>query len=364
MATKSSAKKSAHRKPVKVKKAPYARSAASADKRRQDRIEIDIENAERAMAGLPPVSGGSRGTARPKPLRSRMASKIKGRKVRHYAARGAVHLLIGGGAVMFKHAPRGAARAGRWAGVRVKGRVVRQAQSRKWTTHMPAIMTDENGRRRIRTTTTVCLGCGEKHNSVQEMNTHYLTKHKDETPEPRTERKLPTIHKGATAKTAGKVIVKLHPEAKAGPARHRSNRRNPAKTNANQLVAKYGATVSQIGERTMSDGSAALIARGFHQWAEDVPGMGDKQSVLRIQEMMAGLERALHQASDTVNDVAREYKRLGVAPEVVNAPFANIQARLAEAAVQATFFLGNFNIEYAPEIAILKKRRAPLGVAS
>ena len=354
MATKTT-KKATHRKTTGAKKSTAKTDpTAKAALRRQKRIETDLENMEREAAGLPPIRGGSRGGARPKPLRSRLASKIKGRKVRHYVARGAVHLLIGGGAVMFKHGPRGAAVAGRWAGVRIKQGVVKQAQSRKWTDHVPAIVTDADGKRTLRRTSTVCWGCGAEHHSIQEMNEHFLSAHKDETPEPRTERKLPTIHKGATAKTAGKVIVKLHPEAKRGPARHRRNRRNPSKRHVDRLVSKYGATIHQIGERSMSTGSAAPVAQGFLKWSEAMPPLNKKGAVLDVQEMMAGMERAMAIAADAVADVARELKRRQVAPELVNAPFANMQDDLQNVGMRMTRFLANFNELYAVDIALAR----------
>lgn len=351
VATKTSTKKPARRKTAGTKpKTGATRSATKVE----EKIKTDLENMEREAAGLPPLRGGTRGAARPTPLHSRAAKLIKGRKVRHYAARGAVHLLLGGGAVLLYHGPKLAGKGGKWAGTRAGRRIIAHTQRRRWTKHTPLLVTDEHGNKKIRRTSTVCMGCGQQHASVQEMNRHYLEVHKDETPEPRTERKLPTIHKGATAKTAGKVIVKLHPEATRGPARHRHNRRNPAKTHVDRLVSKYQATVHQIGERSMSTGAAAPIARGFTQWADTMPPLEKKGAVLDVQEMMAGLERAMAVASDAFADVARELKRRNVAPEIVNASFANMQSDAENIGARATRFLANFNELYAPQIAMAK----------
>lgn len=355
MATKTTARKkpTSHRKPA-VRKAPK-----SGEEKRVERIKREMEDAEREMAGFPPLAGGvTRTGARPKPLRKRVASKIKGRKVRHYVARGLVHLVIGtavGGVKTAKVAGIATGKGGAWAGRKTKTHVVGRAQRRKWTSHTPMTTVDADGKRRLARTSTVCLGCGEKHTSVQDMNRHFLDKHKNETPEARTERKLPTIHKGATAKTAGKTIVKPHPESK-GPARHRATRRNPSKIRSAHLVAAYGKTINEIGAHSMATGGPASgIARGFKQWAETVPHPNKHNGVLDVQEMMASFEKAMLEASESIDSAGKALRAANIDSALVNPMVLNVQTNLEEAGARMTRFLADFEDLYALAIAWAKQ---------
>jgi hypothetical protein len=261
-----------------------------------------------------------------------------------------------GGAKTAKVAGIGVGKGSAWAAPRVKAHVVNRAQRRKWTGHTPMSVVKANGKRTLLRTSTECLGCGEKHTSIQDMNRHFLEVHKGETPEPRTERTLPTIHKGATAKTAGKVIIKPH---STGPARHRTNRRNPNKIRAAHLVAAYGKTINSIGERSMASGGAASgIARGFGQWADAMPAKNQRNGVLDVQEMFASYERAMASAVDTLNEVGRELKARNIEPALVNPAIASMASSLEDAGARATRFLAEFNDLYALAIAWAKQNVA------
>lgn len=324
----------------------------------QINAEKMIREIERESAGLPPLSVKPARSKRKISIRKTVVDKIP-RKMK--LTRAAAHIVVGtavGVAATVKYTAIGAGKAGRVAGRGGRAgyrRARASAKRRQWPSPVPDGATPAKRRWGRNAVQATCLGCGHRCDSLEELNRHYLEVHAEEKAEPRAKQPEHKVVRGATARTAGKVIVHPAPRGKRVPGgKHRPSRHRPNQHRVTNLVKAYKKPITEMGERSVTSGAAQGIVRGFQDWADTLPGPG-KPALNELQEMFAGLGRAGDAISEILEDIRRELVKRNIAPELVNPEIRAMRDMAEGIGVHSIRFLAGFNDLYSEFIRAAKK---------
>lgn len=291
------------------------------------------------------------GTARRKPLRSRAYKRM--RKRSSWGPAAMVWLTVGLGELLGAGLMLGGKGVGLVAASgaeRVRGKV----STRKWVKALSdgTVLTPEQAARVMKASgwgkTRLVCACGEVHHSFESLNRHFLSTHANEEPAAVT-RPLPKIVRGATAASAGKVIVL--PVGTAVGGRHRPNRvRGVSSATAQAAVVKYQPHITEIGKRALTvDNNSARIATAFKQYGDQPPPV----YLTDMRATLAGFERAMMIAAESVDAYRLMLKRRkNVDGIVVDGPTKEMMDLLTAAGRQATIMIANFEVTYGVQIKV------------
>lgn len=165
----------------------------------------------------------------------------------------------------------------------------------------------------------------------------------------------PELQLGATAKTAGKVLV-LPAERSGG--RHRAGHRLPGARNAADLVNAYRENINQIGARIVAlNDTTAALRRAAAQFGETpLPG-----PLAELRNICVGMELAMGELHDSIDKFGTLLKRPSapggrgggnIAAELVNPFFGKAKEHVDAAGREFTRFIAAFEVYYATAIRL------------
>lgn len=323
-----------------------------------ERLIRDMDREEKGQPPLPAPGSAARRSRRSGggSLRKTVVGKIP-RKMR--TTRALAHIVVGtavGIGIAGRHGGRLAGRAGR-AGYR-KARA--NAKTRRWAP-VPDGATPVK-RRWGASVHTTCLACGHSCHSLQEMNQHYLDQHANEAAEKRADRPGGRIQHGATARTAGKIIV--HPDRSANrpPAgRHRATRTAPHRVRALRLVEAYRPQIREIGETMSNTASSRQIVKGFEMALDELAAATTRPgnaAVDKLQEIMAGFEWAGAGSAEQLHALERALIKRGVPVDLTRPYFLKMREDLEDFSTQSVRLLATFTDLFGLHIAAAKQQLA------
>lgn len=243
-----------------------------------------------------------------------------------------------------------------WSGVRLgrgsksaSRRLARKIRAdvnkRKWTTEGPSV----NGKQPREH---YLCGCGGSFTTAQALNRHLLDAHRGES---RSSAKAspPELQAGATAKTAGKVLVL---PAEKGGGRHRDSHRLPGARSVDDLVKAYRPITIKIGARIVAlNDSTARLRRAAVQFGETpLPN-----SLAELRNVCVGVERAMGALNEAIGEFGMLLKRPSdsdgkgggnIAATLVNPYFIQAQQHADGVGLQFTRFIAAFEAFYAAQI--------------
>lgn len=340
-----------HRPPTRAdrkrKEEAKARAAKhkAALKKSTDKIIGDI--AEDLLASDPKKARTSSGPRR-KSLAHRAAAKV-GRK--HPGRRVATYVAVGSGVILgrgLKYTGIGAAKAGRHVGRKIGHKVRADARYRKWT----PLPTKEEGQRWWTRTVSVTCICGKQCSSTERLSRHMAEDHRGE---PRSfAASRPKIHRGHTARTAGKVIVR--PKV-AGGGRHRARHNLPGARRVSDLVEAYGPHIALIRKRidTMADDVLPALS-SIRRASADLAATPRPRKLSEFRAQAIALEQGFAVLADGVEKYALMMAKSkdsggGNVDRDVMGPFIReIDEALAAASMACTRLIVRFEIEYNARI--------------
>src|SRR5512145_201994 len=165
----------------------------------------------------------------------------------------------------------------------------------------------------------------------------------------------PELQLGATAKTAGRVLV-LPAERSGG--RHRVGHRLPGARNAADLVNAYRENINKIGARIVAlNDTTAALRRAAAQFGETpLPG-----PLAELRNICVGMELAMGELHDSIDKFGALLKRPSepggrgggnIAAELVNPFFGAAKEHVDAAGREFTRFIAAFEVYYATAIRL------------